>query len=541
MTDQSTVQEVAPDDPGTARPPRRRRVLRGTTSHARSFSPGFLAKLILIGTVDALGVYGILSAWAVSQWGILAFLVVALALANWAYFSRRMLPAKYLVPGLVFLVVYQLFAMAYTGYVAFTNYGDGHNSTKADAITQIAAQNERRVEGSPALPLAVVQNGDELGFAVVTEDGDAQVGTAEQPFEDVDATVESGRITEVPGWEVLGFAQVAADQEAITSLRVPFSDDPADGSVRTQDGSTGYVFQSSLVYDEASDTFTDAETGTVYSPGEGGNFVSEDGERLTPGWRVGVGFDNFTAMVTDSRMAGPFAQIFVWTFAFAFLSVVTTFGLGLFLAITFNEPRVRGRKVYRSLLILPYAFPGFLSALVWRGMLNERFGLINEVLLGGASIPWLSDPWLAKAAIIGVNLWLGFPYMFLICTGALQSIPHDMTEAARIDGAGRWRIFRSLTLPLLMVSVAPLLISSFAFNFNNFSLIYMLTGGGPNFVGTPYVVGHTDILISMVYSVAFESGVKQYGVASALSIVIFLIVGVISYLGFRRTRTLEEI
>ncbi|MBW0254568.1 ABC transporter permease subunit [Cellulomonas sp. PS-H5] len=541
MTDQSTVQEVAPDDPGTARPPRRRRVPRGTTSHARSFSPGFIAKLILIGTVDALGVYGILSAWAVSQWGILAFLVVALGAANWAYFSRRMLPAKYLVPGLVFLVVYQLFAMAYTGYVAFTNYGDGHNSTKADAITQIAAQNERRVEGSPALPLTVVQNGDELGFAVVTEDGDAQVGTAEQPFEDVDATVESGRITEVPGWEVLGFAQVAADQEAITSLRVPFSDDPADGSVRTQDGSTGYVFQSTLEYDAASDTFTDAETGTVYTPGEGGNFVSEDGQRLTPGWRVGVGFDNFTAMVTDSRMAGPFAQIFVWTFAFAFLSVVTTFALGLFLAITFNEPRVRGRKVYRSLLILPYAFPGFLSALVWRGMLNERFGLINEVLLGGASIPWLSDPWLAKAAIIGVNLWLGFPYMFLICTGALQSIPHDMTEAARIDGAGRWRIFRSLTLPLLMVSVAPLLISSFAFNFNNFSLIYMLTGGGPNFVGTPYVVGHTDILISMVYSVAFESGVKQYGVASALSIVIFLIVGVISYLGFRRTRTLEEI
>ncbi|NHT17165.1 ABC transporter permease subunit, partial [Cellulomonas sp. IC4_254] len=511
------------------------------TSHARSFSPGFLAKLILIGTVDALGVYGILSAWAVSQWGVLAFLVVALAVANWAYFSRRMLPAKYLVPGLVFLVVYQLFAMAYTGYVAFTNYGDGHNSTKADAITQIAAQNERRVEGSPSLPLAVVQNGDELGFAIVTEDGDTEVGTAEQPFEGVDATVESGRITAVPGWEVLGFAQVAADQEAITSLRVPFSDDPADGSVRTQDGSTGYVFQSTLEYDTASDTFTDAETGTVYAPGAGGNFVSEDGQRLTPGWRVGVGFDNFTAMVTDSRMAGPFAQIFVWTFAFAFLSVVTTFALGLFLAITFNEPRVRGRKVYRSLLILPYAFPGFLSALVWRGMLNERFGLINEVLLGGASIPWLSDPWLAKAAVIGVNLWLGFPYMFLICTGALQSIPHDMTEAARIDGAGRWRIFRSLTLPLLMVSVAPLLISSFAFNFNNFSLIYMLTGGGPNFVGTPYVVGHTDILISMVYSVAFESGVKQYGVASALSIVIFLIVGVISYLGFRRTRTLEEI
>jgi len=114
-------------------------------------------------------------------------------------------------------------------------------------------------------------------------------------------------------------------------------------------------------------------------------------------------------------------------------------------------------------------------------------------------------------------------------------------ESARIDGAGPVRMVRSITLPLLMVSVAPLLISSFAFNFNNFSLIYMLTGGGPNFVGTPLVVGHTDLLISMVYSVAFESGAKQYGLASALSIMIFLVVGLISFWGFRRTRTLEEL
>ena len=116
--------------------------------------------------------------------------------------------------------------------------------------------------------------------------------------------------------------------------------------------------------------------------------------------------------------------------------------------------------------------------------------------------------------------------MFLVCTGALQSIPADIIEAARIDGAGSVAdLPRRSTLPLLMISVAPLLIASFAFNFNNFTLIYMLTGGGPNFVGTPVVVGHTDILISMVYSVAFESGNKQYGLASALSILIFLIVG----------------
>ena len=534
MTDQQTVATIAsPDEPG-----KRSRVDR---SHARNVKPGFIVKLALVAIVDALGVYGILAAMAVQSWGILAFLVLALVVVNWIYFSKRAVPGKYLIPGLLFLLVYQLFVMAYTGYVAFTNYGDGHNSTKADAVESIAIQNETRVEGSPTLPLTVVRNGDELGFAVV-QDGDVEVGTAEDPFAEVDgATVDDDRVTAVPGWEVLGFAQIAEDQDAITELRVPLSDDPSEGSVRTQDGRTGYVYQSTLEYDAANDTFTDTATGETFKPSDAGNFVSQDGQVLTPGWRVGVGFDNFTKVFTDSRLTGPFLQITAWTFVFAALSVVTTFALGLFLAIVFNDPRVRGRKIYRSLLILPYAFPGFLSALVWRGMLNERFGFINEVLLGGVSIGWLSDPWLAKFSILAVNLWLGFPYMFLVCTGALQSIPADTIEAARIDGAGAWRIFRSMTLPLLLVSVAPLLISSFAFNFNNFTLIYMLTGGGPNFVGSPVVVGHTDILISMVYSVAFESGNKQYGLASALSILIFIVVGLIAYLGFRRTRKLEEI
>ena len=510
-------------------------------SHARSVGHGFFVKLVLVGLVDAAALYGVLSAAAAQQWGIAAFSAFVLVVVTWTYFSRRMLPAKYLVPGLIFLLVYQIFAMAYTGYVAFTNYGDGHNSTKQDAVAAVLAQNEVRVEGSASFPLTVVDAGGTLGFAVV-RDGVAEVGTAEQPLTPVEgATVTDGKVSAVPGYDVLGFADIVPRQSEIVALRVPFSDDPTQGSIRTQDASTGYVYSPALVYDADADTMTDPTTGTVYRPSATGNFMSDDGATLTPGWRVGVGFANFTQFFSDSRINGPFFEILVWTFAFAFLSVATTFALGLFLAITFNDPRMRGRKVYRSLLILPYAFPAFLSALVWRGMLNPRFGFINEVLLNGAEIPWLTDPWMAKVSILLVNLWLGFPYMFLVCTGALQSIPSDVIESATMDGAGKWRVFRSMTLPLLMISVAPLLISSFAFNFNNFSLIYMLTGGGPNFVGTPIVVGHTDILISMVYSVAFESGLKDYGLASALSIMIFLVVGLISYLGFRRTRTLEEI
>lgn len=509
-------------------------------SAARNVKPGFIAKLALMALLNAFGLYGLLSAWAVQSWGIFAGLVLALIVANWVYFSRKAIPGKYLYPGLLFLFTYQLFTMAYTGYVAFTNYGGGHNSNKSDAISSILSYNEKRLEGTAGFPLSVVEDADgNLGFAIV-EDGVAKIGTAETPLTEVDATVEGSTVKAADGFTVLPFAELVARQSDVVELRVPLSDDAVEGSLRTLDATNAYVYRSILEYDEVSDTMFNKETGVSYSPNDRGNFVSADGEELTPGWRVFVGGENFTKMFTDSRIASSFVKIAIWTFVFAFLSVATTFALGLALALVFNDPRVRGRKLYRALLILPYAFPGFLSALVWRGMLNEKFGFINEVLLGGATVPWLTDPTLAKVSIILVNLWLGFPYMFLITTGALQSIPGDVLESARMDGASPWRVLRAIILPLLMVSTAPLLISSFAFNFNNFSLIYMLTGGGPNFQGSPLLVGNTDILISMVYSVAFESGVKQYGLASAVSILIFIFVGIISWLGFRRTRSLEE-
>ncbi|MFC6450675.1 maltose ABC transporter permease MalF [Cellulomonas gelida] len=539
MSQQTIVpdSEHAPPDspPGDARP------TRGDSSPARNFGKGFLVELAIVALIDAVGLYGILTAIAVEQWAIMAFLALALVAVNWIYFSRRTLPAKYLLPGLLFLLVYVVFTAAYTGYVAFTNYGDGHNSTKQDAVAAILAQNEQRVEGSAAFPLTVLSRDDQLAFAIV-RDGEALVGTAEDPLAPAQgAKVEADRVTEVPDWQVLGFAEIAQRQQEIVGLRVPASDDPADGSLRTQDASTGYLYESVMAYDEDADTMTNTQTGVVYSPNEHGQFQAEDGSTISPGWRVTVGFENFTRAFSDDRLRGPFIEIFLWNFAFALFSVLSTFVLGLFLAVVFNDPRVRGRKLLRALLILPYAVPAFLSALVWKGMLNTRSGFLNQVILGGADIGWLSDPWLAKLSVLGVNLWLGFPYMFIVCTGALQSIPSDVYESARMDGAKPWRLMRSITLPLLMVSVAPLLVASFAFNFNNFSLIYMLTGGGPNFVGTPVVIGHTDILISMVYSIAFESGLKQYGFASALSILIFLLVGAISWWGFRRTRRLEEL
>ena len=232
----------------------------------------------------------------------------------------------------------------------------------------------------------------------------------------------------------------------------------------------------------------------------------------------------------------------IWTFAFAFLSTLVCFAFGLFLAIVLNHPTLRGKKIYRILVILPYAFPAYLTGLVWAGMLNQEFGYINEVLLNGATIPWLGDPWLARFSVIFVNMWLGYGYMFLVCTGALQSLPDDIVEAGKVDGASAWRIFRSIKLPLLFVAVAPLLIATFAYNFNNFGVIYMLTKGNPRFTDTTLDVGATDIMITMVYKVAFGGGGgRDLGLASALSILIFIIVTVVAIVTFRQTKALEDI
>ncbi len=517
-------------------------------SHARGWKGlgwGFLVKLLLMGVVNAFGISVILSAWAAESWVILGASVVLLLIADWVYFSKRALPLKYLLPGLAFLFIFQIFTLGYTGYVAFTNYGTGHAGSMQQAVDAALIQDERRVPDSPTYPLSVVRQGDVVGFAI-SDDGEVKVGTEEQPLQVVDGaeTAESGAPTTVPDWEVVPRAELLSDrelQDAVLNLRVPMSDEAEAGSLRTREGSRGTIYTSSLEWDADAKTLTDTESGVVYSPNDRGRFVGDDGTTLPTGWYVNVGFDNFVRAVTDSSLAGPLLQVTWWTFAFALLSVIVSFAVGLLFAIVYNDDRVRGRKVIRTLLILPYAFPAFMSALLWRGMLNAEFGVINELFFGGASIGWLSSEFLARFSVLFVNVWLSYPYWFLVTTGALQALPADTLEAATLDGAGRWRKFQSVVLPLLLVSTAPLAIASFAFSFNNFTIIYMLTEGGPAFVGNQARLGATDILISAIYKISGVSGgVADYGLASALSIVVFIVIGAISAVAFRQTRKLEE-
>jgi arabinogalactan oligomer/maltooligosaccharide transport system permease protein len=183
--------------------------------------------------------------------------------------------------------------------------------------------------------------------------------------------------------------------------------------------------------------------------------------------------------------------------------------------------------------------PGFLSLLVWQGLLNDDFGVVNRLL--HLNIPWLFDANWAKVSCILVSFWLTVPYFFLVSMGALQSIPEELNEAAHVDGGGPTQIFRRVTLPLVLVATSPLLIASFAFNFNNFNNIYLLTQGGPTQPDQP-IAGSTDILISYTYKLALATGKgNDYGLASAVSIVIFIIVATISAVSFSKTKALENL
>lgn len=545
MTTPTTTSNPQSDSSRTGRRERQAAKIADTTPSSWKV---LLLKITTLGLLCAIAVYAAMVLLLDGRWLLAGLVAVGAVALTWIYMHRGALPAKYLAPGVVFLLIFQVFVILYSGYIAFTNYGTGHNSTKDHAISAIMLQNQQRVPDSPTYPVTVIEpTTDLLGdggleFAVLDDQGQVLIGGEEQPLEaTTDAQVSDGEITAVDGYTVLAFNDLLSRQTEVSNLSVPLSEDLNDGYLRTQDGQRAYVYTSLFEYDESADTMTNAETGVTYRDLGEGAFTSDDGETLMPGWRINVGMDNFVRAVTEESIRGPLVYVTLWTFAFAFLSVATTFALGLFLAIVFNDRRMASRKYYRLVMILPYAFPGFLSALVWAGLMNQDFGFINNVLLGGAQIPWLTDPWLAKASILIVNLWLGFPYMFLVCTGALQSIPEELTEAANMDGASPFQAFRSIKLPLLLTAIAPLLISSFAFNFNNFNLVFMLTGGGPRDAAAGVNVGSTDILISMVYKVAFVGANADYGLASAFSILIFIIVATISILAFRRTKVLEEL
>ena len=513
-----------------------------------SRSPGgtsnLVIKIILVGLVDALLIMALAQSFLAEWWPAVVFFALAFIAVNGVYFTGRALPLKYLLPGLLFLMVFQLFTMIFTAYASFTNYGTGHLEDKQSAIAAIEQASVTAVPNAPEYPVVPIVQGGTVSMLVTDPaTGQVSIGTNEAltPVPPANVQRTGDKVTGVTGYESLNLATLSANpeyKEQWDALRPPI--DEAQGIyLRPISITKATQARAGLVYDPQQDAMVNTSTGELSPADESvGNFKSPAGEPLFPGWRVTIGASNYTTLFTDETIRSRFLPITAWTFFFAIATTFLNFALGLLLAIVLNERRMRGQGVYRLLLIVPYGLPFILMAGVWNGMLNTDFGLINQII--GAPVPWLSDTTLARFSILMVNLWLGFPYFLLVCSGALTAIPADLKEAAFVDGASGRYAFRTVVLPLLLVATAPLLVTTFAFNFNNYTLIEMVTGGGP-YPGTVLDGGSTDLLINYTFRKAFNDSNQQLGLASAIAMIIFVIVGTVSAYGFRLTRKLEEI
>lgn len=269
-------------------------------------------------------------------------------------------------------------------------------------------------------------------------------------------------------------------------------------------------------------------------------FTNYDHKNLPPkNLFTWVGLKNFSNVITGD-MASTFFPVLAWTLTWAVLATITCFFFGVILALLINAKGIRYKKLWRTIFVLTMAVPQFVSLLIMRNLLNGS-GPINSLLLNwgwiSSSIPFLTDPFFAKVSIIFVNMWIGIPATMLVTTGILQNLDQEQLEAAEIDGANKFQIFRSITFPQILFVMMPALIQQFIGNINNFNVIFLLTGGGPsnsNFYGA----GSTDLLVTWLYNLTVNT--MDYNLASVIGILIFILSAVFSLFAYTRTNSYKE-
>jgi arabinogalactan oligomer/maltooligosaccharide transport system permease protein len=507
---------------------------------------GYAIKLAFLCLTNALAVWAVYVLISHNHWIAVGILVLATALIDAVYLLPRnwTVPAKFLVPGTVFLIAFQIIPILYTITVAFSNYSTGHILSKSQAIAAIEVNslqppaNGRQYEMAPARDahgnLVMLLHDDASGAVYA---GDKHGLT---PLPKASVTIgATGQPTAAKGFTLVQGAELFSLDAQLQNFEIPLHG--GNAAIQPQGFSSAIELEPTLRYDKANDRFVRLSDGLVFANDGRGSYVAVNDKtnELLPGYKTGVGFHNFTEIVRDPLIRSPFISVFIFTIVFATSVVLLSFALGLFLAIALDKKGMRFQRFYRLTLVVPYAIPGFLSLLIWAGLLNDDFGVVNRLF--HTHIPFLFGANMARVTVILVSVWLTVPYFFLVSLAVLQSIPTELTEAAKVDGGGAWQIFRRVTLPLLLVAVAPLMIASFALNFNNFNNIYLLTAGGP-YAGTSSIAGNTDILISYTYKIAIATGKGQdFGLASALSIIIFFLVAGISGVSFWKSKSLESL
>jgi maltose/maltodextrin transport system permease protein len=445
--------------------------------------------------------------------------------------ARRFYTARFVFPAVTAVLVFIAVPVIYTSYVGFTNYG-ARNLLTFDRVTELFLS-QRAVDKSTERPFALVAA--DGGYQLFLPQGEG--GLLSEVFE-LDGTPVTLTLQPVdaPPAETLPMRDVVSLREQLGTVTAQLP----DGSEIQSSGLRTFA-KVTPVYERLEDgSLLNRAEGTLLVPDhEVGFYRNESGATVAPGWRVHVGWANFQRVLFNEGIRQPMLTIFFWTVSFALLSVTLSFALGMLLASILQWPHLRGKAVYRILLILPYAVPAFISILVFRGLFNQNFGEINLILRGlfGIAPEWFTNGALTRTMVVIVNVWLGYPYMMLLSMGYLQSVPQDHYKAAALEGSGPIRSFFTITLPQILPPFVPLLI---AFNFNNIVLILLLTRGAPDIPGTLIPAGQTDILGSFTFRMSFNDAGQSFGIAGAISTLIFIIVGLMAYANFYALRRAAE-
>jgi len=493
-----------------------------------------LAALYLVFMLYAAG----LTAWALG--------VLLLAGAGFAvYLSKTGFAYRYLFPGVAGMLLFIAFPLAFTTQIGFTNYSSAHLLSQERVREFLLEQHDTVLDEVRDYSV----HGVGKDFRLVLRDpvsGAAQFVSPPLALRQGDKPVEVAMQATGPADATLGTAltlkELVAHRQALAQLRLRLPGASGDAAVLRYLGLREFGPIRPHFEEQSDGTLKRAADGALFRPDATTGYYEGQGTaagtHLAPGYKVMVGAQNYRRMLFDAEFRGPFLSIFGWTVVFSLLTVIFATAIGMMLAVLLNWEDLRYRTVYRTLLFLPYAVPGFISILVFKGLFNQNFGEINAILdaLFGVRPAWFADPGLARTMLLIVNVWLGYPYIMILCTGLLKAIPSDLYEASALAGAGPLTNFFKITAPLIIKPLSPLLVSAFAFNFNNFVLIALLTDGRPDYLSTKIPAGQTDILVSYTYRIAFRDSGTDFGLAAAISTLIFILVAAMSLLNLRLMR-----
>jgi maltose/maltodextrin transport system permease protein len=484
---------------------------------------GDVVRLVVVAAVTLLLLFGAFYLYMLAQ-PLFGAILLALAVGVAIVFgANRFYGARFIFPGIAAVLIFIAFPVIYTVYLGFTNYSSFNLLTYERAVSVLTARGT--VDPATEQPFTVARDDD--GYRIWLP----EAGLLSDPVMLAPGLTEADLAPGNAPTDLLAPRDAVALRGGLQTLVLM----TPDGQELRNAGLRTFATVTPDYVRTGDDTLLRTADGvTLTADQRRGFFVTPEGATVPPGWRVNIGLRNFERVFNSRGIRAPMISIFIWTLVFATASVVLTFALGLTLAVILQWEHLRFKTLYRILLILPYAVPAFISILIFRGLFNQNFGEINLILqaLFGISPTWFTDGTLARVMLLIVNTWLGYPYMMLLAMGFLQSVPADHKKAAALEGASSLRVFFSITLPQIIPPFLPLLIAAFAFNFNNLVLVLLLTQGLPDIPGTVIPAGQTDILASFTYRMAFNDSAQQFGLAGAITLLIFVVVAVISYVNF---------